>query len=128
MACAEGGEEVCDARGETHHQQCALAAVPLLPAFIGGSGGRRGVAQEELAVVAVVEGDGVGRGSRGGGVGARDEGAADGDLGGEADDGAGDVRGDEGGDGGVDVGGVGGEEGADEEEDLTGAVGGGVAG
>ncbi len=124
MACAEGGEQGSDARGEAHHQQGALAAVGLL----GGGSGRGGVAQEELAVVAVVEGDGVGCGGRGGGVGAGDEGAADGDLGGEADDGAGDVGGYEGGDGGVDVGGVGGEEGADEEEDLAGAVGGGVAG
>lgn len=78
--------------------------------------------------MAVVEGDGVGCGGCGGGVGARDEGAADGDLGGEPDDGAGDVGGGEGGDGGVDVGGVGGEEGADEDEDLAGAVGGGVTG
>lgn len=126
MACAEGGKEGGDARGETHHQEGALAFE--CGGGCGRGGGRGGVAQEELAVVAVVEGDGVGRGGWGGGVGARDEGAADGDLGGEADDGAGDVGGGEGGDGGVDVGGVGGEEGADEDEDLARAVGGGVAG
>ena len=51
----------------------------------------------------LVEGDGVGFVGGGGGVGAVDEGFADGDLGGEADDGAGDVRGGQGPDGVVDV-------------------------
>ena len=61
-------------------------------------------------------------------VGARDEGAADGDLGGEADNRACYVRCGESADGGVNVARVGGEEGAEEEEELAGAVGGGVAG
>ena len=66
-------------------------------------------------------------GERGGGVGARDESAADGGLGGEPDDGADDAGGAQGGDGAVDVAWVGGEEGADDEEEFTRAVRGGVA-
>ena len=63
--------------------------------------------------MAVVEGDSVGLGGRDGRVCARDEGAADGDLGGETDDGAGYVGGGEVRDGDVDVAWVGGEEGAE---------------
>lgn len=75
-----------------------------------------------------VEGDAVGFVGGEGGVGARDEGAADGDLGGEADDGGGDGGGGERVDGRVDVAGVGGQERAEDEEDFARAVGGGVAG
>ena len=78
--------------------------------------------------MSVVEGNGVGLGRGHGGVGACDEGAADGDLGGEADDGACYVRCGEGADGGVNVARIGGEEGAEEEEQLAGAVRGGMAG
>ena len=78
--------------------------------------------------MSVVEGDGVGLGGGHGGVGACDKGTADGDLGGEADNGACYVCCGEGVDGGVDVAWVGGKEGAEEEEKLAGAVGGRVAG
>lgn len=75
-----------------------------------------------------VEGDAVGFVGGEAWVGARDEGAADGDLGGEADDGGGDGGGGERVDGRVDVAGVGGQERAEDEEDFARAVGGGVAG
>ena len=63
--------------------------------------------------MAIVKRDGVCRRGGNGRVGAGDESAADGDLGGEPDDGACYVGGDEGGDGVVDVAWVRGEEGAD---------------
>lgn len=59
-------------------------------------------------------------------VGARDEFGADGDLGGQTDDGGSDMGLREGVDGHVDVAWVGGVEGAEDEEDLTRAVAWGV--
>ena len=55
-------------------------------------------------------------------VGFRDELAADGDLSGEADDGASNIVSDEGVDGVVDVAWVGGVEGTEYKEDFAGAV------
>lgn len=135
VAGAEGAGGFDDARGEAHHQERARAVV------VGGGGGggvgavrgfgghgRGGDVHDEVAEVLFVEGDAVGFVGGAARVGACDEGAADGDLGGEADDGGADGGGGERGDGRVDVARVRGQERAEDEEDFARAVGGRVAG
>lgn len=115
VAGAERAGGFDDAGGEAHHQERALAAlvgcffVPTVGGVCGfGGHGRGGDVHDELAEVLFVEGDAVDFVGGEAWVRARDEGAADGDLGGEADDGGGDGGGGEGADGRVDVAGVGG--------------------
>ena len=125
MAGAERGLAVGDAGGEAHAQEGASPDEVLSAVGGGCGGGRRGggwrgsCAHEQLAVVDVVEGDSVGLAGGHGGIGARDQGPADGDLGGEADDDAGDVVVCERGDGLVDVTWVAAEQAAVQEEDLA---------
>ena len=69
-----------------------------------------------------IEGHAVGFVRRYCGVGARDEGAAYGDLGCKAYDGGGDVGFDKLGDGGMDIARVGREKGAKDKQDFTGTM------
>ena len=107
VAGAEAAGWFDDARGEAHHQKRTLAAfvlaffcgfslVALVGVGLGGPGcdGRGGDVHDEVAEVLLVEGDAVGFVGGHAGVGARDEGAADGDLGGETNHGGGDGGGD----------------------------------
>lgn len=114
--------------GEAHHQQRAAGCVGVfLLRLAWGYGRRGGSAHEQFPVVLFVERDAVGLcwGERG--VGASDEGAADGYFGAEANDGACNVSGYEGGDGGVDVARVDGVGATEEDEDLASAMGRDVA-
>ena len=113
MASAETLRLLHNPRRKPHHQQTALAAISRFRLSGLGGDGWRGRFHEEVAVVLLVESDAVGLVGGAGGIGARDECAADGDLGSEADDAAGYVRGCEGCYGCVDVPWVGGEEGAE---------------
>lgn len=125
MACAKRRGGIDDSGGEAHHEEGGFDR-RLVLGVIGGSSWWCGGAHEEITVVGFIENDGVGFGRRERRVGARDEGAADCDLGCKADDAAGYVGGYKSGDGAVDISWVGRNQGAVENEDLTGAVGGGV--
>lgn len=128
MACAERWSGIDDTGGKAHHQEGGFDRCVWISGCSRRRGSRRGCgAHEEIAVVGFIQGDGVGLGGREVRVCTGDECAADGDLGGKANDGAGYGGGGEGGYGCVDIARVGGEEGPEEEKDFSRAVGWGVA-
>ena len=118
VACAEGGGGLDGPGGESHHQQ----GVGGLGAVLRYRG--RGHGEHQVAEVLLVQDDVVVGAV--GVVGLADQFGADGDLGGEADDGGADLVRDEVRDGAVDIAWVGGVEGAEDEEDLARAVARGV--
>ena len=114
MALAEAWPLLDDARREAHGEQRRSGRL-----LAGAHGGRRRVREQQVAKVLLVHGDAV----RGGGsAGLCAQLGADGDAGGEADDGDAHAVARERADRGVDVAGVRGQQGAEDDDDLARAV------